>query len=236
MHRQVKMYKGHWWLKTRNSEMRLQPWEQHMRHLLLNTGLAEWRIIYGNWEKRFCWIKFNNSKRKSNSKQYSKTNKQTNKQANKQTNRQTNKQASKQINKQTKNNGVPACMIVTHVCLIGCWLEGLNVDVQTYGTPLVNALPHYLGRTLVRIMLFLQATVVRLLIVLKTNCCITCFYCTFSRYSSCYSGRWGSQKKEVTKSLKKEQSFWLGTPTSFCWTQQEILSGKGRISGASCTM
>ena len=82
--------------------------------------------------------------------------------------------------------------LAIHACLIGCWLEGLDVDAQTYGTPLVNALPHYLGRTLVRIMLFLQATsqtVVRQLIVLKTNYYINCFYCILFRCNSCYSGR-----------------------------------------------
>ena len=54
------------------------------------------------------------------------------------------------------------------------------MDLQAHRPHPMTALSHNLGCILVRIVMYLQATtVVRQLIVLKTNC-INCFYCTFS--------------------------------------------------------
>ena len=71
-------------------------------------------------------------------------------------------------------------------------------------------------RTSVRIMLFLQApsqTVVRQLVVLKTNYCINCFYCTYSDAAVVIqAGEVARRRRSQSRSRRNSRSGWEPPP------------------------
>ena len=92
----------------------------------------------------------------------------------------------------------------------------MQVDLQAHRPHPMNALSHNLGCILVRIVMYLQATtVVRQLIVLKTNYCIVanCFHYTFSDAAIVVqAGEVARRRRSQSRSRRNSRSGWEPPP------------------------